>query len=86
MLSATQAARMTRTTRIANCPDVCRLALTKRVHRAARHPEGEPDREPGDQGEHREHERGEPRLALPRKIEIAMSGPNSPTAPIAPTA
>ena len=57
MLSATSAARMSRTTRIANWPDVCRVALTNAVHRTSRQPEREPDRETRDRAEHDEHER-----------------------------
>ena len=84
MLSATSAARMTKHHPDRELPGGVQRGAHERVHRAARHPEGEPDRERRRTPAKRASTTVDrPGSRPPRKIEIAMSGPNSPTAPIA---
>ena len=78
---------MRKTTRIANWPEVCSVALTTRCIAPRGIRNASQIARPATRANSSEHDASRCRgCAPPRKIEIAMSGPNSPTAPIAPTA
>ncbi len=86
MLSATSAARMTKTTRIANCPEVCSVELTNACIAPRGTRNASQIASAANPAKTASTTVDRPGSRPPRKIEIAMSGPNSPTAPMAATA
>ena len=77
---------MRRTTRIANWPEVCSVELTNRCIAPRGTLKASQIASPASAANRASTIVEMPGSRPPRKIEIAMSGPNSPTAPIAPMA